>query len=118
MKRCSRCHAEKPLPAFGKNIRNGDGLQYQCRECRAVMEQEYRLRLRGRMPESPDLHATLRILKREEARLNGALLAVITAKRKVKELLSDCAEKNGLVSAGPPSSPAGADTLSEEVAQS
>lgn len=32
-KHCSKCGAEKPLPAFNKNARHKDGIQSQCRVC-------------------------------------------------------------------------------------
>jgi len=35
MKKCSMCKCKKPLSNFSKNMRNKDGLQYECKKCQS-----------------------------------------------------------------------------------
>ncbi len=37
-KTCSKCKQTKPLSAFHKNAGNGDGLRYECKDCRKKIE--------------------------------------------------------------------------------
>lgn len=38
MRCCTKCEFWKPIREFGKRIANKDGLQSQCKECRAGKE--------------------------------------------------------------------------------
>lgn len=40
MKVCHRCWIEKPIGEFNKQVRNPDGLQYWCRECKNAWRRE------------------------------------------------------------------------------
>lgn len=48
MKRCPKCKTDKPLTEYGKNPRNGDGLQGYCRTCNLEMNRKSKLRHEGR----------------------------------------------------------------------
>ncbi len=51
-KRCSRCHEEKPLAAFGRCTAERDGLQYACRACMSAAQ---KLRLAKITPEQREI---------------------------------------------------------------
>ena len=44
LKRCTKCGQEKPVDQFYKRALSPDGLTYECRPCKKVMDQEYYLR--------------------------------------------------------------------------
>jgi hypothetical protein len=44
VKRCSRCHLERPLTDFGRRAASGDGLQSYCRPCVSAWAREHRPR--------------------------------------------------------------------------
>lgn len=48
-KTCCICGATKELSAFTKNVRNADGLQSQCSECRRALGAEYRKRNKNKV---------------------------------------------------------------------
>lgn len=41
MKTCTKCKIEKPLEEFSKHRKNKDGLQYKCKTCTTIYNQEY-----------------------------------------------------------------------------
>jgi len=45
MKKCSRCHVEKPLSEFNKHKNKKDGCQNQCKECRKIYRQTNKKKL-------------------------------------------------------------------------
>jgi len=44
MKRCARCGKIKPASQFSKNRKSKDGLQRWCKECKRIVDMEYRKR--------------------------------------------------------------------------
>lgn len=51
VKTCSKCHAEREPSAFSADRRNSDGLQSQCKVCRAAQQKAYAKTPRGRKVE-------------------------------------------------------------------
>jgi hypothetical protein len=47
MKRCARCGETKPLSEFHRHKNRRDGVQVYCKLCRAVIDRERYVRLRG-----------------------------------------------------------------------
>lgn len=43
-KACRKCGAEKPLASFSADLKNPDGLNTQCRDCRSVAYKVWRKR--------------------------------------------------------------------------
>ena len=42
LKVCVRCKESKPLSAFGKRAKSGDGLQFWCKPCKSEVSKEWR----------------------------------------------------------------------------
>lgn len=50
---CSCCKIEKPLSEFGKNVRDKDGYDYYCKDCKSKIQRENRLKRLAKETDAP-----------------------------------------------------------------
>ena len=62
-KQCSKCGKEKPINEFYRNVRSGDGHQYQCKVCDKIQATEHKRQVRLGLI-NPRKHSTMAIEKR------------------------------------------------------
>lgn len=74
MVKCATCYIEKPESSFSNNPQNKNGLFSSCKECKNVMQKEYRARIKNRTThkyEKTKNGFLVRLYRNMKSRING-----------------------------------------------
>jgi len=94
VKRCNKCGEKKPLSAYSKNWRTGDGLQSICKACQAIAQKRWRENLsEEKKAEKKRVEKERQIANREKNRAKRAKWREKNSER-ARELNRQWCERN------------------------